>query len=73
MKKLLLSFILFQIISVSTIFASHFMDAEMHYECLNSCTYRIYHKAYYDGSGATTTLPPGVMQTLTYVQASQFL
>lgn len=42
--------------------ATHFMGVDITYECIDPCTYRIFHKAYYDCSGGATTLPPGQTQ-----------
>lgn len=39
--------------------ASHFMGVDMSYECLDPCTYRVYHSAYYDCTGGATTPLPG--------------
>lgn len=44
-------FILFQCIDLS---ATHFMGVDISYECMGTCTYRIYHSTYYDCSGALT-------------------
>ena len=50
-------------------FASHFMGVDITYECIDPCTYRIFHKAYYDCQGGATTLPPGQTQqpTLNFI------
>ncbi|MCB0836931.1 MAG: PKD domain-containing protein [Bacteroidetes bacterium] len=39
---------------------SHYMGVDITYECIDPCTYRIYHKSYYDCSGSATQpyLPP---------------
>ncbi|MEZ4772364.1 MAG: PKD domain-containing protein [Bacteroidia bacterium] len=42
--------------------ATHFMGVDITYECLDPCTYRIFHKSYFDCSGGATTLPPGQTQ-----------
>lgn len=39
--------------------ATHFMGVDMTYECIGPCTYRIYHKSYYDCEGGATTPLPG--------------
>lgn len=39
--------------------ASHFIGVDMRFECLDPCTYRIYHNAYYDCAGGGTTPLPG--------------
>lgn len=50
-KSILTIFILFQCIVLN---ATHFMGVDISYECLGTCTYRIYHSTYYDCSGALT-------------------
>lgn len=57
-----LPFFLFFLLLFSEGRASHFMGADMTYECLaNGCTYRIYQSTYLDCAGAATLfyLPPG--------------
>ncbi|MDX1905851.1 MAG: PKD domain-containing protein, partial [Bacteroidia bacterium] len=45
---------------VNTLQASHYMGVDITYECINNCTYRIYHTTYYDCSGAAMQgfIPP---------------
>ncbi len=47
-------------ITFFTSYASHFMGADLTYECLNGCTYRIYSSVYLDCDGSATSsyLPP---------------
>lgn len=57
-----LPFFLFFLLLFTKGYASHFMGADMTYECLpNGCTYRIYQSTYLDCAGAATQfyLPPG--------------
>ena len=35
--------------------ATHYMGVDITYQCTGPCTYRIYHKAYFDCDGAATT------------------
>lgn len=39
--------------------ATHYMGVDITYECIGPCTYRIYHKTYYDCEGGATTPLPG--------------
>lgn len=56
-KRLLLSsFFLFLF---SWLSASHYMGADITYQCINGCTYRIFHYTYYDCDGAATSPLPG--------------
>ncbi|MDX1905581.1 MAG: PKD domain-containing protein [Bacteroidia bacterium] len=66
LRKMLLAALLI-ILSAASLKASHFMGVDITYECTGPCTYRIYHKTYYDCSGAamagsvpvsTSTPPP---------------
>jgi gliding motility-associated-like protein len=56
-KRLLLTSFLICILSILD--ASHYMGADITYECLGGCNYRIYHYTYYDCNGGATTPPPG--------------
>ncbi|MDX2248666.1 MAG: PKD domain-containing protein [Bacteroidia bacterium] len=57
--KHFLPFLLFILLSLS-VKATHQMGVDISYECTGPCTYRIYHKSYYDCGGAAmaTFLPP---------------
>ena len=39
--------------------ATHYMGVDITYECIGPCTYRIFHKTYYDCKGAATSPLPG--------------
>lgn len=61
MKTYLYSFgfgILFFILSLHhSLQASHYMGVQLAYECIDSCTYRVYSYTYFDCSGGAVTLP----------------
>lgn len=37
--------------------ATHYMGVDMFYQCIGPCSYRIYHRTYYDCTGAATAIP----------------
>jgi|GEM_PF-1635047 len=49
------------------VFSTHFMGVDLSYECIGSCTYRFYHRTYYDCTGGATIplggIPPAPSQT----------
>jgi gliding motility-associated-like protein len=54
MKQLLYQIFALGLLALSfpqTLEASHFMGVDISYECVGPCTYRIYHKTYYDCTG----------------------
>ncbi len=44
-------------VALPAAFASHYMGVDISYECLGTCTFRIYHKTYYDCKGGATSIP----------------
>lgn len=58
-KRLLLTSFIAFLFSLLNLQASHYMGADVNYECLGGCNYRIYHSTYYDCKGAATTPLPG--------------
>jgi gliding motility-associated-like protein len=60
MRKLLSRFIGLFLVSLTTlpvVQATHYMGVDITYECLGPCTIRIFHKTYYDCTGAATSVP----------------
>lgn len=37
--------------------ATHYMGVDIFYQCIGPCSYRIYHRTYYDCTGAATAIP----------------
>jgi gliding motility-associated-like protein len=45
------------LLGLTPVQATHFMGVDISYECTGPCTYRVYHKSYYDCDGAATPIP----------------
>ncbi len=59
MKQTIYSLLIgiFMLLGFIPVQATHFMGVDIFYECTGPCTYRVYHKSYYDCDGAATPIP----------------